>query len=189
MKKTINIALAIAAMAMTFTACKKKEVKTPDVEEQELITTMKLMVTDLSGTQTFIYKIENGFGSTTQGTVQIDTIKLSPGATYSYNLEILNESEVPAENITSEVIAEKNEHLFLLTSDPASGNGSIAVSNGNKDNNNLPFNLSGTLTAGTAGNGTFTVSLIHAPTNKNGATTAETGGETDAEAVFPVLIQ
>jgi hypothetical protein len=191
MKKTIIVAIAIALIATMFASCKKDDpVVDPVVTEEELITTMKLTVSDTSGgTWSFIYKVENGFGSSSQGTVQIDTIKLAPAKVYTYSIEVLNESENPVENITEEVLEEKDEHLFLIISNPASGAGSLASSEGSKDNQNLPFNQTGKFTAGAAGTGTLTISLLHEPTNKNGTTTAATGGSTDAEAVFPVMLQ
>jgi hypothetical protein len=190
MKKIIYSILAIAAFTTTFTACKKDPVTDPVVVEEELITTMKLTVTDSGNvSRSFVYKVQNGFGSSTQGTVVIDTVKLAPGYTYNYSLQVLNESEDPAEDITEEVLTEKEAHLFFLASNPASGAGSITKSNGSLDNNNLPFNQSGKLTTGTAGSGSFTITLIHEPVNKSAGTAADAAGSTDAEAIFPVLVQ
>lgn len=188
-KITLSI-FAIIAFAASFTACKKDPVENPVVTEEELITTLKLTVTDSNNvSQSFVYKIENGFGSTTQGNIQIDTIRLTPNYVYSYTLGVLNESENPAEDVTGEVISEKDEHLFFLASAPATGAGSIAQSDGNTDNGGHPFNQSGKLTTGAMGSGTLTVTLLHEPTDKHGTSTAAAGGETDAEAVFPVVLQ
>lgn len=190
MKKVILSIFAIIAFAASFTSCKKDPVTNPSVTEEELITTLKLTVTDSNNVSTsFVYKIENGFGSTTQGTIQIDTIKLAPNYMYSYALTVLNESESPVIDITEEVLEEKDEHLFFLTSNPASGAGSIGQSDGNVDNGGHPFNQEGKLTTGSSGSGTFTITLLHEPTDKHGTSTAATGGETDAEAVYPVLLQ
>lgn len=191
MKKVILSISAIIASAIFFTACEKDDpVTNPVVTEEELITTLKLTVTDSNNiSSSFVYKIENGFGSTTQGSIQIDTIKLEPNYVYSYSLAVLNESEDPAENITTEVISEKDEHLFFLASSPATGAGSIEQSDGNTDNGGHPFRQSGKLTTGAAGSGTLTITLLHEPTDKHGTSTAATGGETDAEAIFPVLLQ
>ncbi len=189
MKKIALVSVfSIVALSMTMTSCKKKEDPKPD--EQELITTLKLNVTGSSGfAKTFTYKVENGFGGTTSGTVQIDTIKLSAGQTYSMTAELLNEKASPVENITSEVIAEKDEHLLLYISTPSSGAGSLTFSNGSKDSKNLPFSQTITMVSGTAGSGKLQVNLIHAPTDKTATTTTGAGGETDVEATFPVLIQ
>lgn len=180
--------IVILFLAVAFSACNKKT--TPKPVEQELITTVKLLVTNGAGfVQTFIYKVENGIGSTTTGTIRIDTIKLAPSTTYSVTTELYNEKTTPAENITNEVLDEKNAHLFLYQSVSASGAGSITFSNGSKDGNNLPFNQTITFATGSAGDGSLQVNLIHEPTNKNGASPDLSGGETDAQAVYPVKIQ
>ncbi len=190
MKKIILSVFAIVAFTTSFTACKKDPVTGPVVTEEELITTIKLTVTDSNNvSKSFVYKIENGFGSTTQGSIRIDTIKLAPSYTYTYTLDVLNESEDPAEDVTSEVISEKDEHLFFLASNPATGAGALNQSDGNVDNGGHPFNQSGKLTTGLSGSGTFTVTLLHQPTDKHGNSTAATGGETDAEAIYPVMLQ
>lgn len=180
--------IVILFFAAAFSACNKKT--TPKPVEQELITTVKLLVTDSSGfARTFIYKVENGIGSTTTGTIQIDTVTLVPNKTYYVTAELYNEKITPAENITEEVLDEKNAHLFLYQSVPASGAGSIIFSNGSKDGNNLPFNQTITFLSGNAGIGSLQVNLIHEPTNKNGVTPDLSGGETDAQAIYPVRIQ
>jgi len=188
MKKYNVIIVTLIVITLAFPACKKKDAPKP--EEQELITTMKLTITD-GGTfnQTFTYKVENGFGSTAAGSVQIDTVRLAAVTTYTVTAELFNDKASPAENVTAEILDEQDEHLFLYSSNPFAGAGSITFSNGSKDVNNAPFNQVITFTTGITGSGTLTVDLMHAPTNKNGNTPASSGGETDAEGIFPVIIQ
>lgn len=187
-KQSVIAALLFVVSIASFSACNKKEQPKPD--EQELITTMKLRITDGSGfSQTFTYKVENGFGSTTAGTVQIDTIKLAPGKIYTVTSELYNDKAAPAANLTSEVLDENEAHLFLFQSTPGSGAGSVSFSNGSKDNNGKPFNQVITFTTGAAGSGAIQVNLMHAPTDKNGATPSASGGETDVEAVYPLIIK
>ena len=180
---------SLAALVLLSTAACNRD-DTPEPDEQELITTLRVIVRPQAGgaEQTFTYKVQNGFGSTSPGTVQIDTLRLSAGAVYNAQLEVLNESEAPAENITEEILAERDDHLFLLVSNPASGAGSIAVSGGNTDNQGRPLNQTVQLTAGAAGSGTLTVTLLHEPTDKAGSTPSAAGGETDLEAIFPARI-
>jgi hypothetical protein len=189
MKKVALLSVfSILAVSTTITSCKKKEDPKPD--EQELITTLKLSVTGTGGfARTFIYKVENGFGGTTSGTVQIDTIKLPAAQSYSVTAEVLNEKASPVENITEEVLSEKDAHLFLYISTPGTGAGSLTFSGGSKDGKNLPFNQTISVASGAAGSGKLQVNLIHEPSNKTATTTTGAGGETDVEATFPVLIQ
>jgi hypothetical protein len=188
MKKIIIVVVLLALIATMFAACKKP--KDPVVVEEELITTVKLKVTDSLGAQTtFVYKVQNGFGSTVPGTIQNDTVKLHPNSIYTYEIQVLEEAKDPVEDITSEIISEKDEHLFIFVPSPPTGAGSVTQFDGNKDNNNLPFNQSGKLQTGDAGHGALTLNLMHEPTNKNGNTPAASGGSTDAEVPFHVLLQ
>src|SRR5690606_14714762 len=178
-KNTFSIAIIILAGALLAGACKKTD--TPQPDEQELITTARLSLTSGGVTQTFTYRVENGFNSSTPGTVIIDTIRVAPNTVYDMSIDMLNEKASPVDNITEEIVEEQDEHLFLYVSTPAAGAGSLAFSNGSKDANGAPFNRTGTITSGAAGSGTLVLSLIHAPTDKNGATTDACGGETDVQ--------
>lgn len=184
-------ALLITAAVATFSSCSKDKVETPNPDEQELITTLRLDLTPASGgaTQQFVYKVENGMGSSTPGTIRIDTIKLAPVTTYNAVIVVLNEKAQPVQDVTGEVISEKDEHLFFLAGSPATGAGSVSTSGGSVDGAGKPFNQAFTLTSGAAGSGSFTITLIHEPTDKNATTAAAAGGETDAEGTFPVRIQ
>jgi hypothetical protein len=187
-KSTFKIGIFALAFSAFLSSCKKDDAPKPD--EQELITTVKIQLTEemSSATQTYIYKVENGFGGT-GGTIMIDTMKLKPSANYNAVITVLNEKKSPAEDVTKEIIEESDKHLFLLISNPATGNGSVVASNGNKDKAGNPLNQTFKLSTSTAGKGNFQVILLHEPTNKSGTTTATAGGETDLDATFPVVLQ
>ncbi len=185
MNKKISI---IAAATLLFAACNKDPKNAPTPDEQELITTLKINVSDSAGfNKSFVYKVENGFGS--GGTIVIDTMKLSPNKSYWASLTVLNEKAIPTEDITTEIIEKSEEHLFVFESKPASGAGSISITEGNKDNKGLAFNQSFKINTDAKGNGNFQVILLHAPTDKNGTNQATAGGETDLDASFPVVIE
>jgi hypothetical protein len=189
-KQLIKISLIALTCSIVFTACKKdKEAPVPD--EQELITTVKLQLANQSKgfLKVFVYKVENGFTSGTTGQVQIDTLKLEPGVTYDAIISVQNEKADPVEEITNEIIEKGDEHLFVFSSTPSSGAGSLLVSNGSKDQNGKPLNQNFKLTAGAAGKGKFDISLMHQPTDKNGTTPETAGGETDLAVSFPVVLQ
>jgi hypothetical protein len=177
---------SIAVASITFAGCKKDKVENPDVEEQELITTVKLHVTGANSfDKTFTYKVENGFGVTSPGTITRDDIALAPNTEYNMEVHLLNEKKNPAEDITEEVIAEKNDHLFLFEAQTSL----LTLTDGNKDNNGAPFNQTIKVKTGAAGSGSLTVILKHEPANKNAANAADAGGETDVEATFNVVVQ
>lgn len=177
-------------LLMLFTAACSKD-DTPQPEEQELITTLRMKLTDTAGVaNTFTYKVENGFGSTSPGTVQVDTVALSSGATYNAELSVLNEKASPAEDLTPEIISESDDHLFFL--DIARSTGAtgllLTITDMSADSQNRIFAQKFNVIAGAAGSGTFTITLLHQPTNKSAGSAASAGGETDLEAVYPVRI-
>jgi hypothetical protein len=149
-----------------------------------------MKLTDTAGTATtFTYKVENGFGSTLPGTVQIDTVTLVSGRSYRAELAVLNEKASPAEDLTPEIISESDDHLFFLTISPSSGAGGLlTIIDMSTDNQNRLFAQKFGMVAGAAGSGSLTITLLHEPTNKSAGTVAGAGGETDLEATFPVRI-
>lgn len=193
MRNIISVLMVIVLTVVSITSCTKKNddiITNPTPQEQELITTIRLVVTNSSGfNKSFNYKITNGFGSTTPGTKFIEDIVLDASTTYNVSIMVLDESKTPAEDITKEVKEENKDHLFVLESSPNSGAGSISISNGSKDDDGAPLNQTIDFTTGMAGNGSLTVTLKHEPTNKNATTAGAAGGETDAQAIFPVKLQ
>lgn len=192
MKKNIIIVSVFVAMILFVASCKKDDgiITNPEPVEQELITRVTVTITGTGGfDRSFSYSIENGFGGTTPGSINIDTIKLDTNKQYSVAVEVWNDKASPAENVTDEVNSENTEHLFLWEAAPSTGAGGISFANGNTDDNGNPFNQNGTVTTGSMGNGQLTVTLKHQPTNKAANTASAAGGETDAEAIFPVSLR
>ncbi len=191
MKRIIfPITIALVTFSAILSSCSKEKIETPAPLEQELITTMRLVVTNSAGfNQTFTYKVENGFDGSSPGGVTKDDIVLSPNAQYDVEVQMLNEKASPAENVTDEIISENTAHLFFFQSDPASGAGSVIADNGSKDANGAPFNQRVRFNTGALGNGTLTVTLKHEPSNKNASSAEAAGGETDAEATFNLKLQ
>ncbi len=186
----LKIGAVLFFASLAFTACKKDD-DNPAPDEQELITTIKLTLTNSSNAtdvHTYTYKVENGFNSTSPGVVVADTLELQAGVHYNSSVMVLNEKASPVEDITSEIIGEKDEHLFLYNSVPVTGAGAVVFSGGVQDDNGKPFNLTGVLTGNTAGQGKLNLFLMHQPTDKTGTTPAASGGETDVAAVFPVAV-
>jgi len=192
MKNSIYKIAAIAVLAIpVFSSCNKGDDNATPVE-QELITTIKLTLTNATNTtdvHTYTYKVENGFNNAAPGTVIADTLQLTSNTAYTTSVQVLNEKASPVENTTDEILTEQTKHLFLYNSVPVTGAGSVAFSNGIKDTNGAPFNLTGTLTSGAAGSGKLNLYLMHEPVNKNGTTPDDAGGETDVASTYPVLIR
>lgn len=188
--KTARITLStfVFATLLLFSGCNDDE--DPVIEnEEELITTVRLTLTEGDNTLTFDWKDLDGDGANPP---VVDDIVLQAGKTYSVAVTLLNESVTPAENISEEVAEEAGEHqLFFLVSD---GLG-LEVSYSDEDDNGNPLGLEATFTTGDSASGTLTVVLRHEP-NKLAPGVADgditnAGGETDIETTpaFQVTIQ
>ena len=111
---------------------------------------------------------------------------MAANTVYSGAIELLNELESPAEDITEEVNEESDEHQFVFT---LSGLSDVVIDNLNTDTNDMPLGTTFDLTTVAAGSGTVTFTLRHEPTKPNDGTLAEVGGDTDIEATFDVVVQ
>ena len=184
MKRTFfRSALMLLTVSLVFNACKKDDTPAP-VNEEELITTLQVTLTEsTSGSvQTFIFRDPDGEGGS--GPTEFDEIVLEAGKTYTCSLDVLNESETPAESITEEIEEESADHQFYFT--PSGAN--ITVSNLDTDTNGLPLGLNSTWTTGAASSGTIAITLKHKPGIKAGGD-AITVGDTDIEVTFNAEIQ
>lgn len=177
--KTLTKYFSVFIIALSITACEKDPVKNPQpVNEEELITTIKLTFTDsadVNNVVTAMFKDADGEGGNAPG--QHDTIRLAANKTYFTSIEILDESKNPAEDITEEVKEERDEHMFFYHPE----NINIDVFYNDKDSKNLPVGLSTTWKTKGTGNGKIKVILKHQPDVKNGT---EAPGETDVEISF-----
>lgn len=182
MKKTQWYFGVMLMVLMGMQGCKKDKV---DPNEEELITTVRIKLTETgSGTQSvFEFKDLDGEGGAAPS--KFDQIILTKGKAYNCTLEILNESVSPADNITSEILAEAVDHEFFFQAT----DGLVAVSNLSKDSNGLPVGITSTWTAAaTAGTGTINITLKHKPGIKKAGDTFAVG-DTDISLDFTLKIQ
>jgi hypothetical protein len=173
----------IGLLSLSIFSCEKDNIE--DEDENELITTVRLKFTEGGSTQTFAYKDLDGDGGKAP---TIDNVTLKPNKTYTLAVELLNESVSPVEDLTKEIEAEKDEHLFIFTPSPAS---LLTYTYGDKDSRNFPVGLTGTLKTTTAGSGKVKVQLRHQPP-ANGKATKDgtaTPGSDDINIDFNVSVQ
>ena len=167
---------------LTFTACSNNDDDEPENEE-ELITTVNYTLTNGNNEIVLTFSDPDGEGGN-DGTYTVSGV-LAANTTYIGEIELLNESESPAEDITEEVKAEDDEHEFFYSSSISS----IEINKTDTDENGNPVGIETTLTTGFAGSGTLTIILKHEPTKPNNNTTIDAGGSTDVEVTFNIEVQ
>lgn len=164
------------------TSCKKDEPN--PVDDSENLTTLKLTFTDKDGKASiFTYKDADGVGGNAP---TIDKITLKANATYTLAVEVLDESKNPAEDITTEIEEESDEHLFVYTPTPTS---LMTVTRTDKDSRNYEIGLTASAVVGAAGTGKLQVVLYHQPP-QNGTPIKDgtAKGSTDFSAEFEVTV-
>jgi hypothetical protein len=173
--------------------------------ENEVITSIVLTFTPGGGgaaiTATFNDADGDGGAAPT-----VDPINLTAGTTYATTVKFENRLETPAEDITTEVKDESDEHQIFFTGTGVSGPASnqptapLAHTYADTDANGLPIGLASSFAART-GTGQLIVTLRHLPPVNNtpaktaaAATTvrdsgfATLGGSTDAQVTFAVTV-
>lgn len=188
MKNNLNkIVLMALAMAMSVIACKKDDddvTKPTDTNDEELITTVKFIIIDADSPFTqnvYQYRDVDGLGGNAPS---IDTIKLMADKVYAVQILLLDETKMPFDTVSNEVLKESAEHLFVF--EPASTNLNVTINDFDDNTPPLPLGLLSTWSTGAATNSSIKVSLKHQPGIKNGDPTR---GETDVEVVMPVEIK
>ena len=166
-----------------FTQCKDAGDALEIDDENELITSVTLTFTEkgTNNVSTFSYKDADGDGGNIPA--KFDSITLKPNTTYTLAIELLDESKSPVVDISKEVEKESYDHLFVYTSTPTT---LLTYTYGDKDANNYPIGLMGTVVSGTAGSGKFKVQLRHQPGVKNGTATL---GSDDVNLDFNLIVK
>lgn len=181
--KKMNLHFVVVLLVLvSIVGCKKDPV---DPNESELITTVRVKLTEkVSGVQSmFEFKDLDGVGGAAPS--KFDEIMLTKGKVYDCTLQLLNESENPADDITLEVFAEGIDHQIYLT--PT--NALAVVSNYSLDSKGLPLGITSTWTAAAAaGTGTMNVTLKHKPGVK-AAGDLVSKGDTDISIDFKLSVK
>ncbi len=185
---TIKFFAFMAVFAFAFASCSDDDDAPQVINEEEVITTMTVTLTDSNG-NTKELKITDDDGDGPNAP-QITTDDLDANTTYMGSVEFLNELETPPEDITVEVAEEDLEHqVFYVTSSSLN----LTVDYNDQDSEGNPLGLDFTLTTADASNGTLTVTLVHdGDKNATGVSDGDptnAGGETDIEAVFDITVQ
>ncbi len=188
MTNKYKLPLAFFAIVMLFlSSCKKDD---PVIlNPEELITTVTFILIPQNGGDDveFIFRDLDGDGGEApviiNGTLKTNTI-------YNGTLELLNETETPAGNITEEIEEEDEDHQFFFS---ISNGLNLNIEYNDADANNNPVGLASLATSGEVSQGQLTIILRHEP-DKSAADVSDgditnAGGETDIEVTFEVDIQ
>lgn len=189
MKKSIFL-IPLLILALIFTGCSDDDDSPAPVNEEEVITTMTIRLTPSGGGTEITLKTQDLDGEGGNEPNVTVSGNLTAGTTYNGIIELLNETETPAEDITEEVQEEADEHQFFYTI----GTGlDVTTTYEDEDGDGNPIGVEFTLTANTASSGDLTFTLRHEP-NKSASGVADgditnAGGETDIEETFSISVE
>ncbi len=184
--KIQNIAYLIT-FSILFNACSSDDDIPMLINEEEVITTVIATFSNGQETITLTSYDEDGDGPLVPE-VLVDG-NFNVGETYTGHLRFVNQSVVPNEEITEEILEEGDEHQIFYQQN---GLGTFTYSD--QDENGNPIGLSFSFTANsTPSSGNLTITLVHEP-NKFAEGVADgnpqnAGGSTDAQVVFPIIIE
>ncbi len=178
--------LGVLLMAALFVASCKKEKDDEESNENEIITTVKLVFTERgSGAgSTFVWQDVDGDGGNDP---VVQTISLLPASVYDVSLSLLNETRNPVEDITGEVQAESDAHRFYYE---ASGGTGLTVSELDKDEQGITLGLNSVWTTTDPGSGTVRLVLRHYPAGGKAESDPVNSGKssTDMDISFDVQV-
>lgn len=191
-KKCLKQIIFAIILIVTNTACHKEPVA--PVNEQELITTLKLTLTDTaapSSVYTIMFQDLDGEGGA-DGIYTPDSLVLPAGKVFNANLLLLDErDELAIDTTNNEIEEESAVHQFFYESIPTD-----IISNFNYlsfDDNGKPLGTEFKCKAkAAASNGTLRITLRHEPSKSaDGVADGDitnADGETDIEVEFPVRL-
>lgn len=180
-KNGLVFTTVLLGTSVFFSACKSDDPQ--PVNEEELITTVKVVLTPTEGEAIELKFVDLDGDGAGEPVVTPVVAQLSAGVSYAAATSFLNESGTTPENITTEIEEENNDHLicFEITS------ADITIGYDDEDSNNKPVGLLTTWTAGESGTeGTVKITLRHQPGSKTGECPGT--GDTDVEVVFPIQV-
>ncbi|MFP4845994.1 type 1 periplasmic binding fold superfamily protein [Winogradskyella sp. PE311] len=181
MNKFLILFMALGLM----TSCSDDDDPAP-VNEEEVITTVRLTLTSNADSSTVVFQSQDLDGDGPNAPVITVVGSMTAMTDYTGSVEFLNELENPSEDITVEVLEEDDEHQVFYGFTGTSGS-SVVYTDMDDDGN--PIGVSTTFSSGAAAMGnTITVTLRHEP-SKDAAGVSDgditnAGGETDVAATF-----
>lgn len=184
--------LSIILFTILFTSCNSDD-DTPDpVNEEEVITTVIATFTPQGGGTNITLQSTDLDGDGPNEPVITISGPFASNSTYSGSVQLLNELESPAEDITEEVEEEALEHQIFYSA--TNGIGDFTYNDSDSEGNPIGISFSfQSVNTNDSINGTITITLRHEP-NKDGEGVSEgnitnAGGDTDIQVTFNVTVQ
>lgn len=154
------------------------------VHEEEVITTLTVTLAPAGGGEAVSLKFYDEDGE--QGSIApVITVSgpLAASTTYSAIIDLENETEDPAVNVSEEIAGEAAHHLFCFVTGQ-----SLTVEYEDEDENGLPLGLvTSWMTGDVVGQSSVTIALRHQAGTKTGECPGV--GETDVEVTFDLTIE
>lgn len=186
MFKQLIIPAFLLSSALLISSCGKD----PDpVNEEEVITTLTMTWTPEGSGSPVVFQFRDPDGEGGNAPV-ISSGPLVANTIYTVSMELLNETETPAEDLTQEILDEGTEHQFFFATTQGI---TLSFSYDDTDANGAPIGLETTMTTGDAATGKLQVTLRH-DLDKGATGVAQgditnAGGETDIQVEFDLVIQ
>ena len=191
MKKQIFL-LPLLILSLVFSGCSDDDDHddhSHPVNEQEVITTIEVTLTDGDNTYVLTWEDLDGIDGPDEAVVTGGTM---PAGTYSGDIQLYNKTVDPSDEeyvVTTEILEEDEEHQFFFNT--INGLDATAVYT-DMDSEGNPIGQQFGLTANVSSGG-LNVVLLHEP-DKNAAGVPDgdmtnAGGETDIDITFPVTIE
>lgn len=186
MSKNIFKKTALLSLILFLASCDKDEPE--EIHEHEEFSRAVITVTNEADQASVVYTFaieEHDHGDAGHDDEAHMEIELEANSSYLFAIRFYNDEDPNnPEDVTLEVIDEKDEHLvFYEFTDGAN----ITVESGpgdTLDSNSNPLNLVTRWTTTAAGVADVEAYLIHQPTSKTGTTRNAIGGATDVEIEF-----
>ena len=183
MKTMKNISF-YALLSIAMIGCSDDDSAPEVINDEELITTVILTLTQESGDQVVLTTVDlDGDGPDEPVTTVVGNF--SENTIYDGTVAFLDESGEEVEDITQEVIEEADEHQVFYT---ISEGLNIQTNYEDQDSQGNPLGVQITLSTGAASEGSLTVTLRHEPVKPNDGLESA-GGETDITTSFDVTIE
>lgn len=185
MKNIFSLPGMLLLALLVASSCKKEKAQ-EEQNDNELITTVELRITESGTNNSTIFKWEDIDGPGGEDPI-IQPVNLLPNKLYNVQVAFIDASQNPPESITSEIVKENDVHRLYYEPDQSTG---ITVGSLDLDDNNLPLGLNCSWKTTGSGSGNMLITLRHYPNGGKEASDPVNSSKSNSDAAveFPVII-